>query len=143
MSFKFSSKGLQDYVMDTQAEIEGVDVPLSGDISFKIRRAGGANKAFSKVFQRETKPYRRKLKNGTLDDATNDKIMHRVYAEAVVVGWSGVQDDKDKDIPFSKEACIAFFQAFPEAFGDIVAVANEYSVFAKEDDDEAAAELGK
>lgn len=88
-------------------------------ICIRIARAGGANKAFEKRMEAETKPIRRQLQNETANNAQLLKILRKVYAETVVLGWENVQDPAGKPIEFSVENCIKLFEDLPDLFGDV------------------------
>ena len=88
-------------------------------IGIRIARAGGANKRFEKRMEGETKPIRRQIQNETIENAAVLKMMHKVWAETVVLGWENVQEEDGKVIPFSVSACIDLFERLPDLFLDI------------------------
>jgi hypothetical protein len=88
-------------------------------ICIRIARAGGANKSFEKRMELETKPIRRQLQNETVNNAQLLKLLRKVYAETVVLGWENVQDPDGKDIPFTVENCIKLFEDLPDLFTDL------------------------
>lgn len=88
-------------------------------IGIRIARAGGANKRFEKRMEGETKPIRRQIQNETIENAAVLKLMHKVWAETVVLGWENVQEEDGKVIPFSVAACIDLFERLPDLFLDI------------------------
>lgn len=88
-------------------------------ICIRIARAGGANKSFEKRMEAETKPIRRQLQNETANNAQLLKILRKVYAETVVLGWENVQDRDGKPIPFTVDNCIQLFTDLPDLFTDV------------------------
>ncbi|MCE6993053.1 hypothetical protein [Dyadobacter sp. CY323] len=102
-----------------------------GDFKITIKRAGGSNKAFGKLFNDKIKPYRLMMQAGNMDDAAALRILAECYAETVVIGWEGITDEKDKKIPFNRENCIKVLTDLPELFGMIQDEANRASNFRK------------
>lgn len=88
-------------------------------ISIRIARAGGANKAYEKLMEAEVKPYRRMIQNETIENAVVQRILRKVIAKTVVLGWENVQDESGKPIPFTVENCIKLFEDLPDLFKDI------------------------
>lgn len=113
---------------DKSLECKGIVLDY-GDVKVTIARAGGANKRYTKTLERISRPVRRAIQTETLGDKASDAILYRTYAESVVLGWEGVKDDDGKDIPYSVDACIAFFEAAPDFFTEIRTQADKASLF--------------
>jgi hypothetical protein len=130
-----SGIGLYDmYETDPKVENDGVvlDYGLNkkGEpMELRVRRAGGANSAFAKVFEQKSKPYRRLIQADKLDRETGDRIMRETYAETIVIGWKGVQDRDGNDLPFTKENVIKVFTDLPAFFRDVVQQAQNEALF--------------
>lgn len=109
-----------------QYEIEGIWVEyglLDGDesrpIRFKIARAGGQNKAFQKALEKATRPYRRALQSGMLDDKVADRLYKQVFAETVVLDWTNVTDDTGDVLEFNTENVLKVLNDLPDLFADL------------------------
>lgn len=121
------------FMMNKNAETGGIWVQVN-DVKFKIARAGGSNKAFAKTLERLARPHRRAIQLESLDASLGEEIMHRAYAEAVMVAWDGpdesdimAQADTDKEyapLTFSVENCLALFKAQPDLFSLIKELAD-------------------
>lgn len=98
-------------------------------IRIRIARAGGSNVRFAKVMERLTRPHKKSLELGVLDNAVAQKLFQDGYAEAVVLDWEGVEDENDQPIPFSKEAVVKLFQDLPDLFRDIKEQADNSMLF--------------
>lgn len=141
---EFSTKDFGAY--DTDADLEtgkGVWLKFPGKRRIRILRAGGANRAFGRRYAALTKPYRREMDQDMLDPDISERIMRQLYAEHVVVDWEGITDKDGATIPYSREAGIAFFTAFPEVLKDVIHYATEAATFINEDIEEAKDTLGK
>ena len=57
------------------------------------------------------------------------RIMHKVFAQTVVLGWEHVQDESGKEIPFTVENCITLFETLPDLFLDIQDQAKRAALF--------------
>jgi hypothetical protein len=102
-------------------------------ISITIRRAGGANTAFTQRYEALTKPYRRAIQVDAMDQDVMKDIMCQLYAETVVVGWEGVLDvDNVTPLPFTVENCIRLFKAAEPVFTEVVNTSMNASVYRDE-----------
>lgn len=99
------------------------------DIEIRIARAGGANVQYAKLLEAKTKPYRRQIQNETLDNEVAEKITKEVYAKAVVMGWTGVEDENGKPLEFSSENCIKLFDDLPDLWMDIQQQSTKAALF--------------
>lgn len=88
-------------------------------IRILIARAGGSNLAYEKMLEAEVKPYRRQLQNETLDTGVVLRVLKKVFAKTIVLGWENVQDKDGKPLPFTVDNCIKLFDDLPDLFKDI------------------------
>ena len=119
-------------------EKQGIDLQLGDDISFRLARAGGSNSRFSKLLGDKLKPYRRQIDNGTMDDAVAAKIMAEVYADTIVLGWSGVTDEQGNQLAFNRDNCVKLFTDLPELFRVVQEEAGRLSNFRSAEREEDA-----
>ena len=101
-------------------------------IEIRIARAGGANEYYSKLLETRSKPYRRQIQNETLDNAVAEKITKEVYAQAIVLGWTGVEDRDGNDMDFNQQNCIKLFNDLPDLWADIQSQSVRASLFRAE-----------
>lgn len=114
---------------DTDLETGGVNL-IYADTKIKIARAGGSNKRFATVLERRSKPHRRAIDMGLLDEKTSARLMVEVYAEAVILGWENMLDPAtDKPIPFTFDNCVQVMTDYPDLFQSIVEEAKKLSNF--------------
>lgn len=111
-----------DYGMNSQ------DKP----IRIRIARAGGANQAFARAYEQKTKPYRRQIQTDTLDPKVAERIILEVYAETVVLGWEGVEDENGDELPFNRDNCVKLFTDLPDLFADLQKTSQNIAVFRAE-----------
>ena len=108
-------------------------------ICSRIARAGGSNERFNKRLEAIVKPYRRQIQTETIATEQVTKLMRRVYAETVVLGWENVElMDKNPDgspagtyspREFSVDACLELFEDLPDLYSDIVEQAQRAALF--------------
>jgi hypothetical protein len=122
---------------DAKKETSGVQVDY-GSFQVTIARAGANNAKYRKVLEAKTRPIRRSLAAGKADPKQVIAIMREVFAESIVLGWTGVTDKAGKKLPFTKDNCIKLFKDLPEFFADIQEQASSIDLF-REDDIEADA----
>jgi len=127
----------QTFKTDKNLETAGVDLSYGEnskgeEMLITIARAGGSNKAFQKAMAAKTRPLRRQIETNTASEDVLNKIVVEVYAETVVLGWKGIEDEKGNDLPFSKENVIKLFTDLPDLFTDVRGQAQEISIFRAE-----------
>jgi hypothetical protein len=71
---------------DERIETDGVVLDY-GDTRIRIARAGGANKKYVKLLEKMTRPIRRALANGAVDDDRANDILKAAFAKTVILGW--------------------------------------------------------
>lgn len=111
-------------------------------IVIRIARAGGSNRAYERRMEAEVKPYRRQIQNETIENAVVNRLLRKVYAETVVLGWENVELpvlDKDgqptsemKPAPFTVENCVRLFEDLPDLFRDIQEQSQRAALFRAE-----------
>ena len=124
---------------ETDREIEKTGIVLDygfnskkQPIQIRIARAGGANERYSKLLELRTKPYRRQIQNETLENAVAEKINKEVYAQTVVLGWTGVEDRDGNEMPFTQENCVKLFTDLPDLWSDVQSQSTRASLFRAE-----------
>ena len=141
---KFDKSDLGDYLTDETLESEvGVWFKFPGNRRFRMLRAGGSNKRFSRAFQAALRPHKRDLDKGTLDMEIQDEIMRQCYAKHVGVDWDGIKTEDGAAVPYSADAALEFFRAFPNLFADLVTLASDMAQFSEERIEEAKETLGE
>jgi hypothetical protein len=98
-------------------------------MQIRIARAGGTNIAFSKAFERHTKPYRRMFQTGVIDESLSQQVMREVYVDAVVLGWENIEDEAGKELIFSGENVKKVFTDLPDLFADIIEQSKNAALF--------------
>lgn len=104
---------------DAEHETKGIEIDYGDGGVFRIKRAGGANNEFAKALEARTRPYRRQIEMGTIDQKVADKLLIETFVDTVLITWEGVKDREGKDIKYSKEAAVKLFTDLPELFVDI------------------------
>ena len=109
-------------------EQSGIELDY-GDFQIQVARAGGSNRRYQKALEAKAKPLRRALAAGAANPKQVTAIMREVFAETVVLGWSGVTGKDGKAMKFTKENCIKLFQDLPELFADVQSQASNFQLF--------------
>lgn len=110
-------------------EQEGVWFKISEEVGFLIRRFGGYNSAKVKqALAKHYKPYARMVENGTIEQSKEKEIMLKVFCEACMIDWKGVEID-GKIVPFDQETAIKFFLGLPELADTLVSYASDSKNF--------------
>jgi hypothetical protein len=133
----------QNFKMDTVKELEGVEIPFApnkdGSVpTFKISRITPSNHKYTKMMERETKPYRRQIELKTLDDMLAQHIAMKVFVYSILQGWSNVHDANDTPISFSPENAMLLFEQLPDLYQELNSQANNAALFRLEEIELAA-----
>ena len=124
----------KQFATDKNVERDGVVLSYgknskNKDINIRIARAGGANIRYTKLLEAAIKPYRRQLQNEIMDNGVAEDIARRVYAQSVVLGWEGVEDENGNDMEFTVENCMKLFKDLPDLWADIQSQATRAALF--------------
>lgn len=126
----------KSFHVDEKKSEEGVWFPYE-DAEFLIGRS--RSQKYRKEIERLSRRYRRQIDLGTLSRETNDEIVTRAMANAILNDWRGhvAIDDDGEDLPYSRENAFLLLKEFPD-FRDLVASwAQDIEAFqAEEKDDE-------
>ena len=101
-------------------------------IRIKIARAGGHNVAFSKALEKATRPYKKAIQTGMLDNKTADRLYKEVFAETVVLDWINVEGPDGQPMDFNKENVLKLFEDLPDLFVDLREQAGTVALFRDE-----------
>lgn len=112
-------------------------------IRIKIARAGGQNTAFIKALEKATKPYRRAIQSGRLDDNTADRLYITAFAEHVVLNWVNVEDPQGKPVEFNRGNVILLLDELPDLFADLREQASNMQLFRAEELEEDLGNSGR
>lgn len=124
----------KQFEMDAQKESEGIDITFAANDdgtvpTFRVLRRGNQNQKYVKSLERATQPYKRLIALEALDAKTQERILRRVFCEAVLIGWDHVQDKDNKDIPYNFENAIGLFNALPELYMELASQASQLAAF--------------
>lgn len=124
----------KQFKTNEQKEVDGVEVHYEanedGSVpTFIIARAGGANQHYGKVLNTEFAPYRRLMDQNRMTDAQSNEVGLRAFIKGALKGWSNVQDENGKDIPYSYENAVTVLTALPNLRRDLEARSMSLATF--------------
>jgi len=114
-----------------------------GEFKIRIARAGGANTDFNRSLRARIKPYKKQIEHNLMDNDLAQQILAEVYADSVILNWSGVTDEEGNELEFTRENVIKVLTDLPELFNDIQAQAQELSNFRELEIEDEAKNLKK
>ena len=119
---------------DKSAERDGIVLDYGFNskkqpLQIRIARAGGSNVRFSKALELKTRPYKRAIANDSLDPQVAEKLMIEVYADTVVLGWTGVEDREGNALEFNRENVVKVLTDLPDLFADIQQQSQKAALF--------------
>ncbi|MBU0801815.1 MAG: hypothetical protein KKA05_12545 [Alphaproteobacteria bacterium] len=113
----------KQFATNTDKEIEGIEVQMTeaenddGSVpTFVVSRMGKSNKRYSKALEAATRPYRRQIELGTMNNDKAEEIFLGVFVDTVLKGWKNVRDESGADMPFTKQTATKLFKDLPEVY---------------------------
>lgn len=113
----------KQFATNAEKEIEGIEVQMTeaenddGSIpTFVVSRMGKSNKRYSKALEAATRPYRRQIELGTMNNDKAEEIFLGVFVDTVLKGWKNVRDESGADMPFTKQTATKLFKDLPEVY---------------------------
>lgn len=97
--------------------------------TFIVARAGGANTAYQKALDRETRPIRRALSQDAVSIERINFINKKVFVETCLLGWENVSDPDGKPLAFTPENALQLFKDLPDLYDDVVRQASNANLF--------------
>lgn len=119
----------ESFATNAGMEQEGIWIDYGDAGSFRVARAGGSNKNFTRSFQRLTKPHRKAIQADAMNDDTQRAIMMEVFIDSALLAWKGVTGKDGKTLSFSKKNAKALFEDLPDLFADLLNSSQNYSLY--------------
>jgi len=117
-----------------ESEIEGIWNDMGDGIEVLVARIG--NPEYQKAFQAISKPHRRAIRRGTLNDEVAEKLLVKAMAKTILLDWKGIEED-GAPIPYSYENAMRILMEYKD-FRDYVSdIANEMEGYKDEEDEES------
>ena len=118
---------------DKQAEIEGKWNDIGDDIKLLIARIG--NPEYQKAFQKISKPHRRAIRRGTLNDEVAEKLLVKAMAQTILLDWEGLEED-GVPVPYSTDNAIRILMEYKDLRDYVSDIANEMEGYRADEDEE-------
>jgi hypothetical protein len=113
----------KQFATNSEKEMEGVEVQMTeaenedGSIpTFVVCRMGKSNKRYSKALEAATRPYRRQIELGTMNNDKAEELFMGVFVDTVLKGWKNVRGADGKVLEFSKPNALKLFADLPEVY---------------------------
>lgn len=120
---------LSKFKQDVVSAEDGTMVDMGDGLVVTVARIG--NKKYNESIKKQTAPHQRQIRNKNLPDEVFETIMNHAIADAVLIGWDGLQDENGVNIPYSKEKAFEIMSnpAYKDFKDSIVDLANEFEAF--------------
>jgi len=114
---------------DKQKEEQGIWISLGEDAEVLVARLG--NKQYIDAIKRLTTPHKVALRNKSLPEDLSFDITVKAMAEAVLLGWKGMQEN-GKNLAYSREAAERLLKDYPDFREQIAGIAADMENFRAE-----------
>lgn len=143
----------KQYKTDSKSETEGVWVTIGTTdddkpVGFKMKRMGGANKAYEKALIAGMKPIQAQINAGVANEAVQKRIAMDCFVRHVVADCENVEDFRDManpdeasiELTFKADGTLActpenmkaLFECLPQLYLDLIMQARDSSIFREE-----------
>ncbi len=127
-------------------ETEGINVDY-GDFKVVVAHAGGTNKKFISLMEAETKPFRRLIQSGAIEQRKLEEIFYKVYTKTIILNWfiktgeteeggviweQGINKKGGGKLEFNYENVMLTFKLLPNLFLDIKRIAEDIAMYKAE-----------
>ena len=116
------------------AEIEGKWNDIGDGIELLVARIG--NPEYQKEFQRISKPHKRALRRGSLNDEVAERLLTKVMAKNILLDWKGLEED-GVAVPYNYDNAVRILTEYKDLRDYVSDIANEMESFKAEEDEEA------
>jgi hypothetical protein len=125
-----------NYKTDTKKEWNGVPYTVTNPdesvSTFYLARAGKTNKDYQKELDRRTRPYRRQIELGTMNENLAEQIFMEVFISTVLKGWDGVSDEDGNTMEFNEPNAKKLLTDLPDLYDELQAAAKDASRYRDE-----------
>jgi hypothetical protein len=122
---------IDDWQSDAQLEREGVPLDLGRGRVIYLKRAGGANRAFTVALGECLRRVIGDRDPENVPDEELDEDLKTVYATHVVAGWKGFRDESDAEVPYSVPAFLELMKLAPDMWIRVRSMAKMRESFQK------------
>lgn len=107
-----------DKYFKTSVDLEknGVWFDIAEGVGFLVRPFKASNPNVKAAMARLYKPHARQIEMGTMDDAKALEIQVKLFVQACLIGWRGIEIDGKKDVPYDKDLATKFLVGLPDLF---------------------------
>lgn len=141
MTMQFDNLGVYERHDDIEAET-GIEVQFPNGISFKILRAGGANRKYQRALIKHMTPaIRRKIDSSRLSPEEEETLWRSIYVDSIIIDMKGAKSG-GKEVPYSAKNVDALLKAAPDMLEELRNVADKLSSFRAQEIAEEAENLG-
>lgn len=110
--------------------VDFVIFQIAGEPIMKVVAASESNRPYFNELLRKGGKRQAKKKVDAATVQSNREEDRVLYAKHIVKDWSGVQDEKGKDVPYSHDDCLGFLQSLPDwLFDELRAFASDLQNF--------------
>lgn len=117
---------ITNFAVDAKKETEGVWVDYALDLKLLIGRKNSP--AYRKALAAKIKPYRNAIRLTDLSDEAALDLGMRVAAEAILLGWSGMEEDGEP-VEYSTELAYQYMKKYPKFYEEIDRLSEDFTLF--------------
>lgn len=100
---------------DDNLEKNGVWFEIAEGVRFLVKPMKSSNPKIKAAFAQYYKPHSHQIEKGTIEAKKAEEIQIKVFVNACLVDWEGVEIDGSKP-PYNAALAIEFFKELPELF---------------------------
>lgn len=131
----------KSFATDPKLEADGVWMEVGDGASLLIARTG--NPKHSELVARHVRPIARRIEKGLVPKEKTRKLLAKIYARSILLGWKGIEDETGAEIPYSAAKAEELLHDLPDFFDLVQSLADDRAAFRAEEIEEDAKHLGE
>lgn len=112
------------FKLDSSSIEDGVWYELAEDVGFRVRPFNSSNVKMKQAHDKYFKPHAKTIQLGGMSQEKIDDISIRVFVDACMVDWKGVEIDGEVK-PYSPELAIELFKTLPDLLNTLLSCAED------------------
>lgn len=122
---------ISSFATDLDLEENGVWVDIGDGGSLLIARLG--NPRYTKAVREISKPHKALIRNKTISEDLSDELLLKAMAQAILLDWKGIEDDKGKEIKYSKDAAFQLLKDLRDFRNLVTEICQEQAAFRRDE----------
>lgn len=124
----------KQFETDKQRQAQGTPIEMSPNEDgtkpiFFVAHASKANEEWARSFERHSRPYKAQIRLKTMEQRDWEEISRQVFLDAILKGWTDVQDREGKLIEYNRKNAEKLMAELPALYQQLEEESNNLENF--------------